>query len=414
MNVLVIEGDPAARRALRTHLADAGHSVAQAEDGTTASAVLEWDRPDLILLDLELRDVDGLELLRWIRNRSPDSIVIGVTRAPSERAAAAMSLGAFACLPKNRAPEQAAYTADRAGEMVRLRELARRLLFDRKSSLGLHNLVGKSSVMQGVRAAAWSAAEEPDRPCLILGERGTGKDALARAIHVESERAEHPIVRISCGELTEAQIQSRLEEAEAGTLLLDEAGLLSPEVQNTLSRALDSGLVGRQPLRARVIAAATNSAPDRLFQHVSPILFHLPPLRGRTEDIPTLVEYFLQRFALEFRKATPRLAEDGIGLLLSHPWPGNVRELRNAVEFAVLLGSGPLLTGEDILLRSGQSRPNHFVTLPREGVQITELEKDLVLQALRRTGWVKTRAAALLGMTPDQLYHRIEKYNLTQ
>lgn len=413
MNVLVIEGDPPKRFALRTTLAEAGHSVAQAEDGRTASAVLEWDRPDLILLDLELRDVDGIDLLRWIRGRIPEAIVIGITAAHPERGATALASGAFSCLPKSRAAEQAAYTVERARELIQLRELARRMLLDRKSTFGLHNLVGDSPVMQGVRAAAWSAAEDPARPCLLLGERGTGKEALARAIHVESERAEHPFARISCDGLSMDALRRGIEEAESGTLLLDAAGSLAPDLQEELGRGLASGLVDSLPIRARIVASSAESAPNRLFEDIAPILFQLPPLRGRTEDIPILIEYFLRRFATEFRKSQPQLDENGLGFLLSHPWPGNVRELRNAVEFAVLLDPGSILTAEDILRRTTHSSQHHFMTLPRGGVQINELEKDLVLQALRRTGWVKTRAAALLGMTPDQLYHRIEKYRLS-
>jgi len=280
---------------------------------------------------------------------------------------------------------------------------------------------------------------------LLLGETGTGKELLARALHERSTRRDRPFIKVNCaaipsglleselfgherGAFTDARQQKKglLELADGGTVFLDEIGEMSLGLQAKLLRFLEEKAFrrvgGTRDTRVDVrIVAATNRDLRRavkdgrfredLFYRLQVLDVELPPLRNRSGDVPLLSRYFMERYRSEFRKNVTDIAPDAVKRLEAHGWPGNVRELRNAVERAVLLAEGSVLRGDDFsALGSGESGEAH--QLPAAGLRFDELERDLVAQALERTGWNKAAAATLLGVDRDWVRYRIERHGL--
>ena len=282
----------------------------------------------------------------------------------------------------------------------------------------------------------------------LTGESGTGKDLAAKVIHYASARAGRPFMNITCSALTESLLESQLfghergdftdakqqkrgllESADGGTVFLDEIGEMALPLQSKLLRFLEEKTFKRVGGAADIgvdvrIIAATNqdleakardgTFREDLFYRLDVLPVKLPPLRDRAGDVPLLIRFFVDSFSREFRKPVQDIAPEAIEALQRHTWPGNVRELRNAVERAVLLSDGSRLTEDDFaMLRSRDGLPTG-VTLPPAGTNLEAIERDLVVQALERTGWNQTRAARLLGLNRDQIRYRIEKFSLTK
>jgi two-component system response regulator AtoC len=301
--------------------------------------------------------------------------------------------------------------------------------------------------MVAIRILLQKVSASPASTVLLTGESGTGKDLAAKIIHYASDRAAKPFMNITCSALPEALLESELfghergaftgadrqkrgllESTDGGTVFLDEIGEMVPGLQAKLLRFLEEKTFkrvgGSVDIRVdvRVIAATNRKLEDQVRQgrfredlyyrlNVLPIL--LPPLRERAKDIPALVNYYVDAYNREFKKRVKGVTKEAMSRLQAYRWPGNVRELRNAVERAMLLAEGTELTPADFPVASGAPSPlTEGVPLPSEGIDLEQLERSLVVQALERSGWNQTRAATLLGINRDQIRYRIEKFKL--
>ncbi|HLY74819.1 MAG TPA: sigma-54 dependent transcriptional regulator [Planctomycetota bacterium] len=451
MNILVVDDERLIRWSLKERLTREGHTVTEAEDGKSAVAALDQELPELVLLDMKLPDTDGLTILRSVLDRAPELPVIIITAYSTvDTAVEAMRLGAYDYISKPFDMDELAITVKRALEASTLRRGVKERVRENKAQFGIHNLVGKSRPMQEICALVNKVSQSQASTVLIRGESGTGKDVIARAIHSESSRADKPFMNITCtalqdtlleselfghekGAFTDAKIQKKglFELANNGTVFLDEIGDMSGTLQAKLLRALEERAFrrvgGSQDIKVDVrIIAATNRPLEKLIEEkkfredlyyrLNIITIDVPPLRERREDIPLLVDHFLKRFSVEFRKPVNDVSGEALRMLDSYAWPGNVRELKNVIERAVLLGSGPVISVDDLTLgRTAAAVPEKdkkLFSLPAKGFKFDELEKDIVLQALERTAWNQTRAGELLGMTRDQIHYRMEKFGL--
>jgi len=451
MNILVVDDEKLIRWSLKERLTREGHAVTEAEDGKSAAAALDAELPDLVLLDMKLPDTDGLTILRSIAERAPHLPVIIITAYSTvDTAVEAMRVGAYDYISKPFDMDELTITVKRALEASTLRREVKERVREEKVRFGIHNLVGKSKPMQEIGALVRKVSQSQASTVLIRGESGTGKDVIARAIHFESARADKPFMNITCtalqdtlleselfghekGAFTDAKIQKKglFELANNGTVFLDEIGDMSPTLQAKLLRALEERAFrrvgGSQDIKVDVrIIAATNRPLEKLIEEkkfredlyyrLNIITVDVPPLRERREDVALLVDHFLKRFATEFRKTVTDVSSEALRKLECYEWPGNVRELKNVIERAVLLGSGPVVAADDLTMgrttAAAPEKDKKLFSLPAKGCKFDELEKDIVLQALERTGWNQTRAGELLGMTRDQIHYRMEKFGL--
>jgi DNA-binding NtrC family response regulator len=451
MNILVVDDEKLIRWSLKERLTREGHNVSEAEDGRSTAAALDAELPDLVLLDMKLPDTDGLTILRSIQERAPELPVIIITAYSTvDTAVEAMRLGAYDYISKPFDMDELTLTVKRALEASTLRREVKERVREEKARFGIHNLVGKARPMQEIGALVRKVSQSQASTVLIRGESGTGKDVIARAIHFESARADKPFMNITCTALQDTLLESELfghekgaftdaksqkkglfELANNGTVFLDEIGDMSPTLQAKVLRALEERAFrrvgGSQDIKVDVrIIAATNRPLEKLIEEkkfredlyyrLNIITVDVPPLRERREDIPLLVDHFLKRFSAEFRKSVSDVSSEALRKLEAYEWPGNVRELKNVIERAVLLGSGPVIAADDLIMgrhvAAAPEKDKKLFSLPAKGFKFDELEKDIVLQALERTAWNQTRAGELLGMTRDQIHYRMEKFGL--
>ncbi len=446
---LVVDDEDLIRWSLGQRLERDGHRVLEAASGAEALERAAGG-VDVVLVDYGLPDMDGLTLLDRIRDEQPDTPVILITAFSTvERAVDAVRRGAFHFVTKPFDVDEVAALVDRALETTRLRREIRDMRARQSAEGALDNIIGESPRMQEAKGLLAKYARSPTSTVLITGESGTGKDMAARAIHAESDRAGRPFMNITCSALPENLLESELfghergaftdakqqkkgllEQAHGGTVFLDEIGEMTQRLQAKVLRFLEDRVFRRvggsgeiQP-DVRVVAATNRDLREAvhagefredLFYRLSVLHVHMPPLRERGGDVELLAKYFVDRFDREFRKRVRRIAPSAMRVIRSHDWPGNVRELRNVVERAVLLCEGEGLGPEDLGGMHGpaaEADGGHLWRLPAGGVDLQELEKDLVIQALERTSGNQTRAAALLGMNRDQIRYRIEKFGL--
>jgi two-component system, NtrC family, response regulator AtoC len=449
MKILVVDDEPQVGLPIKERLVSEGYAVLEAKDGSSANALLEREVPDLVLLDIRLPDTDSIGMLQTIQERVPDlPVIITTTSTSNEKAIEAMKLGAFDYVAKSANTDELALTVKRALEAAQLRRTVALQVREHKALYGVENLIGQSKAMHDVRTLVERVSSSQTTTILARGESGTGKDLIAKAIHAESPRAALPYVNITCtalqdtlleselfghekGSFTDAKARKKglLELAQGGTVFLDEIGDMSPALQGKLLRVLEDKtfrrIGGIQDIRVDIrVVAATHVDLERqieerkfredLYYRLNAITIDVPPLRERREDIPLLVEHFLKQFARELGREVSGISEDALEKLKTHGWPGNVRELRNVIERAVLLGSTPEVSATDIVLgRSQASRDGkRLLTLPAAGLDLVELDRELVVQALERAEGNQTKAAALLGLTRDKIHYRMEKYGL--
>jgi two-component system response regulator AtoC len=439
--------EPLIRWSLTNRLTQEGYRVLEAETGREA---LERHREgvDLVLLDYRLPDSDGLAVLKHIKESDPDTLVILLTAYSNvDNAVEAMKHGAYHYANKPFDVDEIALIVQKALETTRLRREVRALRASQAQPYGIDRIVGASDAMAGVRALLQKVAASPASTVLLTGASGTGKDLAAKVIHYASDRAGKPFMNITCSALPEALLESELfghergaftgadrqkrgllESADGGTVFLDEIGEMLPGLQAKLLRFLEERAFKRVggavdvSVDVRVIAATNRRLEEEvregrfredLYYRLNVLPIELPPLGGRREDIPLLVNYYVDAYNREFRKRVRGVAPEAMRRLQSYGWPGNVRELRNAVERAMLLVDGDVLTPDQFPLAApGLSRLTGRVDLPAEGIDLEQLERSLVVQALERSGWNQTRAATLLGLNRDQIRYRIEKFKL--
>ena len=439
--VLVVDDEEIVRESLSGWLAKDGYTLDTAPDGPSALEKLKSERWSILLVDLKMPGMDGLHVLEAAKTIQPDlAVVIMTAYATVETAVEAMKLGAYDYLVKPFDPEELSLMMVKIvaqQQLVRENVLLRKVL---KRDFHFRDLISKSPAMQRVFDLARSAARSQST-VLILGESGTGKELLARAIHAESPRREEPFVAVSCAALTETLLESELfghekgsftgaltrrkgkfESAHGGTLFLDEIGDISPKLQLDLLRVLEERkffrVGGSEPVEVDVrIIAATNrdlkkSAEEGTFRedlyyrlNVIPIL--LPPLRDRREDIPLLIDHFLERLNLEMTHRVDSVSPESLAALMRHAWPGNVRELRNVLERGMVVAKGSLILPEDLGLEPVNPRPAADVTL-----SLDEVEHRHIEAVLHHVGGNVTQAARTLDIDRVTLYNKIRKYGL--
>lgn len=435
-HILVVDDEPSMRTTLSILLKREGYRVSQAGDGGEALRMLKAGGIDMLLTDLRMEGLDGLELLRQVKATSPEvEVLIFTAYGTIPSAVEAMRLGAYDYIGKPFDEEELLLKVARAME----RKALLREVEDLRAELrggGERRIIAASKGMQEVLEKVRKVAPT-DATCLIEGESGTGKELIARAIHQESPRRDRPFIPINCSAFPETLLESELfgyekgaftgaqegrkglfEAAHMGTLFLDEIGDMPHNLQGRLLRVLQEGEVRRlgstTPIQVQVrILAATNKGAeslvaqgtlrDDLFFRLNVVRIIIPPLRDRREDIIPLAEHFLgiatRRAGKEIRGFTP----EAIAALLSHPWPGNVRELENAVERGVILCRSDAITPQDLSLG----------LLPEGGSHtLKELERRHILAALQRHGGNQAKAAKELGIGRNTLWRRLKEYGL--
>ena len=452
MNVLVVDDEEVLQDVLATLVRREGHRPISARTGEDALVVLEREDVDLVLLDLMLPGLSGMEVLQKIRQSDPDQVVVMITAYSSiEGAIEAMRLGAFHYIPKPFKNEEVLHTLRKGLEQRRLTSENRALRAQLRERFGFHQLIGRSKPMQQVFELIELAAPSKSN-MLILGESGTGKELVAKAIHHHSRRAQGPFITVNSGSMPPDLLESNLfghvkgaftgaiaskkglfEMADGGSIFFDEIGNVPIDTQAKLLRVMQEKefmrLGGVETLKADVrIIAATNADLEHevrggkfredLFYRLNVITIALPPLRDRTEDIPLLTHNFLKRYAQENEKPLREIAPGAMQRLMDYHWPGNVRELENVVERAVVLSTGTVL-GEDLLPQQVR-RPSDRITaveLPTNGISyrdaVRSYERRLILRALEASGGVQKHAAELLKVKPTTLHEMMKRLNIS-
>src|SRR6186713_159179 len=416
--ILVVDDEALIRWSLTERLHAEGYEVLEAETGKAALEKLP-EGVDLVLLDYRLPDTDGVSVLRKIKEFDQDILVILLTAYASvDTAVEAMKQGAYHFANKPFNLDDVSATIERALETTRLRREVRQYRTDAARPYSLQRLVGESPAIKALRSLVHRVAASPASTVLLTGESGTGKDLAAKIIHYASERASKPFMNITCsalpeqlleselfgherGAFTDARMQKKglLETADGGTVFLDEIGEMVPALQAKLLRFLEEKAFkrvgGSQDLHVdvRVIAATNRDLPEQvraghfredLFYRLNVLPIALPPLRAHLDDVPALVGFYVDLFNREYRKQVRGASTEALRELRAYGWPGNIREVRNAVERAMLLAEGAWLEPKDFPVLAAKAQAAHGIALPAEGVDLEELERSLVVQALER------------------------------
>ena len=454
--ILIIEDEVSVRSALRARLADLGHTVQEAATAGEGLAHLAAGVTELVLLDYKLPDADGLEVLERIRREWPDVAVVVMTGFANVGVAVqAMRLGAADYVTKPFSLDEMMVVVEKVLEEKRLRSEVARLRAGQHQQFGFDQVIARSPKMREILDLVRHIAQSEARTILLQGESGTGKDLVAKVIHYNSPRGARPFMNITCTALPESLLESELfghergaftdarrqkqglfELADGGTIFLDEIGDMPQALQARLLRFLEEKAFrrvgGTVDIRVDVrIIAATNQKLKRLvetgvfredlFYRLNVLPINLPPLRERPEDVPLLAAHFIEEYNREFHKEVAGLEPATLQVLQAYRWPGNVREMRNIIERAMLLTAGGRLTPDVLpteVKQAAASPPGQeaeeepLVRLGDQGIDLREVERQLVAQAIEKAGGNQSRAAGMLGITRDQLRYRLEKFGL--
>jgi DNA-binding NtrC family response regulator len=468
--VLIIDDEEMLAWSIETELKANGADVLSCNSLRTALENFQSFSPDLAICDLRLPDGSGMELLKKWRVEKPDMPIILITaHGAVESAVDALRFGAFDYLQKPFDMKALVAAANRGAELSSLRQKVSQLTGHEVAREPIR-MIGDSPAMKRIRTQLERVAKSRSSTVLILGDSGTGKELAARAIHEWSERANSPFVEINCASIPESLLESELfgyekgaftdardrklglfELAQNGTIFLDEIGEMPMKLQTKLLRALEyrrfKRLGGTKDISfsARIVAATNRNLLEEiqsknfrsdLYYRLSALPVYLPPLRERMEDLDALADFFVQRVAGELGAETPRLTAAAREKLRSHAWPGNMRELKNVLERAIVFYGTPELESQQIELdtyiepnptpsvqaqspitiNGAQSRPNlsaqHPMILPEKGINLEDLERDLLLQAMEQTHNNQTKAADLLGISRHTFRYRLEKHGI--
>src|SRR3954469_21803932 len=457
-NILIVDDERSMREFLAIFLRRAGHRVQAAAGGSEGLTALREREFDVVITDLRMPEVGGLEILAESKKLHPDTQVVVVTAfATTETAIAAMKAGAYDYLTKPFKVDEVGLVVERALERRALHRENVVLRDEIKGRYKLDRLIGKSPAMHRVFEMVKKIA--PARTSvLLIGESGTGKELAARALHELSPRADRPFVAVNCGAIPETLLESELfghvrgsftgantdkqglfEAAHSGTLLLDEVAELPVAMQVKLLRVLQErkvkpvGGVSEREVDVRIVAATNRDLETEvekgtfrqdLFYRLNVIQVRLPPLRDRREDIPLLVDHFVRKFSAEHGRPVSGTDPDAMSALMGYHFPGNVRELENLIERGVTLAAGDRVSSEALPMLKGMSAgDNGFllgtptVALPEQGIDLERLvedfERSLIIRALERTAGHRTEAARLLGVTFRSLRYRLSKLGIT-
>ncbi len=449
--ILVVDDDDSLRRVVQFQLQKEGFTVSVAANGRKALEEIEANPPDLVLTDLKMPGLSGLDLLKAVKSRYPEMTVILMTAFGTiENAVEAMKAGAFDYIIKPVHGEELLLVLQRAFAHQHLLEEVGYLRRSLDRKYGFENIIGRSGALLHALDLA-SRAAQATSTVLIYGETGTGKELVAKAIHFNSPRKEKPFITINCSAIPKDLLESELfghvkgsftgavghkkgkvESADGGTLFLDEIGEMPPDLQVKLLRLIQEGEIEKigaaEALKVQVrILAATHrnlkamtedgTFREDLYYRLAVIPLQLPPLRNRLEDIPELVEHFFRHFQQKVGRPHLRLSPALMPYFCNYRWPGNVRELENAMEHMVVLARGEEITVEDLPEALRRNRPGmkeEFILLSPQGISLEAIEKDLLLWALRKAEGNQTRAAALLDISRKTFLYRLEKYGISR
>ncbi|MBE3097413.1 MAG: sigma-54-dependent Fis family transcriptional regulator [Planctomycetes bacterium] len=443
--ILIVDDEESMRDACRQVLTPEGFAVTEAASGDEAMEAMRRESFDLAILDLKMPRMDGLDILRWIRQESPGTAAVVITGYPSvESAVEAMKCGAADFLPKPFTPDVLRLTVRRTLREVRM--LRENLLL--RSQLeecqgGRYELVGQSEPMRQIHDLVRRVAPT-DSTVLITGESGTGKELIARAIRDNSPRADKPFVTVDCGSLVGTLFESelfghvkgsftgatglkhgRVELADGGTIFFDEIANVSPDIQAKLLRLIQEREFARVgatqiiSVDVRILAATSRNLLDEiregrfredLFYRLCVVPVVLPPLRQRREDIPLLAEHFLRKHADCRRERVHGFTQEAMDALQKHDWPGNVRELENAIERALVLAQGDRITLADLLYYGVLTKPDAAGAGP---TSLADIEKEHIAKVLRRHGGNRSAAARALEIDRKTLWRKMREYGLT-
>jgi DNA-binding NtrC family response regulator len=445
-HILVIDDEPAMTEWLRILLEHEGYEVRTASIGARGEEVFRTWRPDAVVIDMVLPDMDGLDLLHRFKEVQPDAEAIVISgHGTISKAVDAVKAGASYFLEKPIAAEGILALLEKAIERKELHTENIQLKQKLQDRFKFANVIGKGKKMQDLFELIENVAAS-DANILIQGENGTGKELIANAIHYNSKRSKGPFIKINCAAIPKDLIESELfgykkgaftgatmdkegllEAAEGGSLLLDEIGEMPSYLQTKLLRVLQEREY--RPIGSDRIVhvdfrliCATNIDIDMalregklredLYFRINTITLKVPPLRERTEDIPLLCEHFLDKFCGRYQKAVRGFSPAAYHVLIRNRWPGNVRELENAIERAVLVAKGVEIVPNDLpeSLREETSAPAEFVFPPHW--TLAEIEKMAIMQTLQRTNWNKQEAAAILGLYRPTLYSKMKKHDI--
>ena len=452
-NILIIDDEDVLQDVLTSLVRQEGWNPLSAYTGEEGLHLLEQEKVDLVLLDLMLPGMSGMEVLQQIQRLDPDQVVVIITAFSSiEGAIDAMRHGAFHYIPKPFKNDEVLLTIHKGLERRRLAEENRALKAQLRQRYGFDNIIGKSKPMQKIFELIRLAAPSKSN-ILVLGESGTGKELVAKAIHHHSRRADGPFVTVNSGSMPHDLLESNLfghvkgaftgaitakkglfEVASDGTIFFDEIGNIPLETQAKLLRVIQEkefmrlGDVDILKVDVRIVAATNadieelvrdSEFREDLYYRLNVITIELPPLRRRTEDIPLLARHFLQQYAQENEKNIHDITPRAMTLLMDYPWPGNVRELENVLERAVVLSTSDVID-VDLLppsVREPKALPEQAVALPLNGLSFKEAvasyERQLIVQALKSSSGVQKRAAETLKVKPTTLHEMMKRLKIT-
>jgi DNA-binding NtrC family response regulator len=442
-HILVVDDDPVTIDLLKEVLSKEGYEVSTALSGEEAIAQGMDHLFDIIITDVRMGEKDGMEVLRFFKKNAPETTVILITAFGSiETAIEAIREGAYDYISKPFKLDEIKFTIQRALEQRRLiqeNKYYRQELLDKYQ---FKNVIGRTSQMFQVYKTIAKVADTKST-VLLCGERGTGKELIARSIHYNSQRSTRPFIPVDCASLVETLIESELfghvrgaftgassakrglfEEADQGTLFLDEVGNLGLSMQSKLLRFLQEYEIkrvgGTESIKVDVRVIAATNQPleplvksgkfrEDLFDRLNVVTITLPPLRERKEDIPLLANHFLQKFSEENHKNISHISPEALGILTQYSWPGNVRELEHTIERAVIFSIHPIILPEDLPTKMFEEIKGPEILIPEKQLSLKELEKRYILKVLQETGGNKKKASEILGIDRATLYRILEK-----
>ena len=440
LSIMIVDDEMIVRESFLHWFEKIGHKVETASSGIEALEKLEEFPFEVLFVDIKMPKMDGIELMGIVKKEYPDTNVIIITAYGSiETAVKAMKLGASDYLLKPFKPDQLSLVMEKIANQKRLASEYNYLKGRLEEITRFDNIIGQSPAMQDVFDLIPEVAQS-DSSVLITGETGTGKELVAKAIHAKSHRFHAPFIAINCGAIPDTLLESELfghqkgaftgathgrkgflEVVAGGTLFLDEIGEISPKMQVDLLRVLEEKKImrigDRQPIDVdfRVISATSRNLEKEVsagtfredfFYRVNVIMLHIPPLRKRKEDIPLLVEHFLEKYNHETTKRVDHVKREAMELLKRYDWPGNVRELENAIERSVVLSKSRTLGKENFAFLHTSS-----VSISKQGT-LREMEKNYIQQILEDCAWNVTKAAKILDINRVTLHKMIKRYNM--
>jgi len=440
MSIMIVDDEMIVRESLFHWFEKAGHVVETASSGFEALEKLERFPFELLFVDIKMPGMDGIELLEKVKAEYPDTIVIIITAYGSiESAIKAMKTGASDYLLKPFKPDQLSLVMEKIAPQRKLQSEYNYLKGRLEKITRFDNIIGQSHAMEEIFNLIPEVAKS-DSSILLIGETGTGKELVAKAIHAKSKRSHRPFIAINCGAIPDSLLESELfghqkgaftgaihgrkgflEVVSEGTLFLDEIGDISPKMQIDLLRVLEEKKIirigSREPIEVdfRLISATrrdlekeiiTGTFREDFFYRINVINIHIPPLRKRKDDIPLLVHHFLEKYSHETTKRVDHVKEDAMQLLQDYDWPGNVRELENAIERAVVLSKSRTLGSDNFSFL--HSPPTSIL----KARTLREMEKNHIQQILEDCSWNVTKSSKILGINRVTLHKMINRYNL--